>query len=104
MPYHECTRRRETWKFFNYILTDPKSHERAAGKGFAAIPDFLAQQVLELLGNVTCNGESLLKYEVVEQYPSSFIIPVSVVVGICGVLSCLGIIWFMYVRIPGAHF
>lgn len=59
-PWMDCARRKEAWKFFNYILTDEKTASRAAGNGFSPVGPALAEKVLALLETVECDGISLL--------------------------------------------
>jgi hypothetical protein len=42
-------------------LTDASAAARAAKLGYAVLPDAVRTQVLAKLGQVTCNGQAVLK-------------------------------------------
>lgn len=59
-PYHNCARRREMMKFFNFILENEDASVIALANGFKSVPRYIADLVLEKLQEIECDGKSLL--------------------------------------------
>lgn len=53
-----CARRRELFKFFNYIYTNPSMSMQARAFGYTPLTDSVKQKVLAVLQNITCEDES----------------------------------------------
>eukprot|EP01127_Copromyxa_protea_P000920 TRINITY_DN1082_c1_g1_i1.p1 TRINITY_DN1082_c1_g1~~TRINITY_DN1082_c1_g1_i1.p1 ORF type:complete len:662 (-),score=109.53 TRINITY_DN1082_c1_g1_i1:28-2013(-) len=93
---HICERRREVWKFFLYILT--KQNEIFSSQGFVPLIPEVSDQVLQVLGNATCDGISLLAVDAAERHDLSFIIPVAACIGAIIILS-IGVVIFLLVLV-----
>ena len=57
----DCVKARKLLEYIDWTLTNPSAGDRAAKRGYAVLPDAVRNQVLAKLGEVTCNGQSVLK-------------------------------------------
>lgn len=57
----DCVKAQKLVEFVHWFLTDPGATKQATTLGFVPLPDAVQQQVLAKLGQVSCNGQMLLK-------------------------------------------
>jgi phosphate transport system substrate-binding protein len=56
----DCTKAKNLLDFFKWALTDPTAAKHAADLGYSVLPDAVRTQVLAKMGEVTCNGTTVL--------------------------------------------
>jgi phosphate transport system substrate-binding protein len=56
----ECVKAQKLLEYINWTLTDPDAAKRAADLGYAVLPDAVRSQVLDKLGQVTCDGNAVM--------------------------------------------
>jgi phosphate transport system substrate-binding protein len=56
----DCTKAKNLLDFFKWALTDPTAAKHAADLGYSVLPDVVRTQVLAKMGEVTCNGTTVL--------------------------------------------
>jgi phosphate transport system substrate-binding protein len=57
----DCVKARKLLEYIDWTLTNSSAGDRAAKRGYAGLPRIVRNQVLAKLGDVTCNGQSMLK-------------------------------------------
>jgi phosphate transport system substrate-binding protein len=57
----DCVKAQKLLEYIHWTLTDPGAAKRAADLGYAVLPDTVRKQVLDKLGEVTCNGQPVMK-------------------------------------------
>ncbi len=57
----DCVKAQKLVQFVNWFLTDPGAIKQATSLGFVPLPAAVQQQVLAKLGQVTCNGQPVMK-------------------------------------------
>ena len=57
----DCIKARKLLEYFRWTITDASASARAAKRGYAVLPDAVRNQVLAKLGEVTCNGQPVMK-------------------------------------------
>jgi phosphate transport system substrate-binding protein len=57
----DCLKARKLLEFIHWTLTDPSALARAAQLGYAVVPDAVREEVIVKLGEVTCNGEAVMR-------------------------------------------
>ncbi len=57
----DCTKELKLLQFINWALTSPTAAQIATNLGFATLPGSVQPTVLTALGQVTCNGQPVLK-------------------------------------------
>ncbi len=57
----DCVKAQKLVQFVHWFLTDPGATKQATALGFVPLPAPVQQQVLAKLGQVTCNGQAVLK-------------------------------------------
>jgi phosphate transport system substrate-binding protein len=56
----DCTKAQKLLQYITWTLTDATAAKQASQLGYAVLPDAVRTQVLAKLGQVTCNGQSVL--------------------------------------------
>ena len=56
----DCVKASKLVEYIHWVLTDPAATKRATALGYVPLPDAVLQQVLAKLGQVTCNGQSVM--------------------------------------------
>ncbi len=56
----DCVKAQKLVAFLKWALTDPAAAKRAGDLGYSVLPDAVRTQVLDKLGQVTCNGQPVL--------------------------------------------
>lgn len=56
----DCAKAKNMLDFFKWALTDPTPAKHAADLGYSVLPDAVRTQVLAKMGEVTCNGSTVL--------------------------------------------
>jgi phosphate transport system substrate-binding protein len=57
----DCVKAQKLLQFLQWAQTDPGAQKAATSLGYSVLPDAVRQQVLAKLGEVTCNGQPVLK-------------------------------------------
>ena len=57
----DCLKARKLLEYIQWTLTNASASERAAKRGYAFLPDAVRNRVLAKLGEVTCNGQPVMK-------------------------------------------
>jgi phosphate transport system substrate-binding protein len=57
----DCVKAQKLLEYLKWTLTDAGAAKRAADLGYAVLPDAVRTQVLAKMGEVTCNGQTVLK-------------------------------------------
>ncbi len=57
----DCTKAAKILEFMKWALTDAAAAKRAADLGYSVLPDTVRTQVLAKMGEVTCDGQAVLK-------------------------------------------
>ncbi len=57
----DCVKAGKLLDYIHWTLTDDTAAKRAAALGYAVLPDAVRSQVLAKLGEVTCNGQPVMK-------------------------------------------
>jgi phosphate transport system substrate-binding protein len=57
----DCTKAEKLLQFLHWALTDPGAAQRAATLGYSVLPDSVREKVLAKLGEVTCQGQAVMK-------------------------------------------
>ncbi len=57
----DCTKAEKVLGFLKWALTDAGAAKRAADLGYSVLPDAVRETVMKKLGEVTCNGQPVLK-------------------------------------------
>ena len=57
----DCIKARKLLEYFRWTITDASASARAAKRGYAVLPNAVRNQVLSKLGEVTCNGQPVMK-------------------------------------------
>ena len=57
----DCIKASKLLEYIQWTLTDASASARAAKRGYAVLPDAVRNQVLAKLGEVTCNGQPVMK-------------------------------------------
>ncbi len=57
----DCTKAQKLLEYIKWTLTDAAAAKKASDLGYAVLPDAVRQQVLAKLGQVTCQGNPVLK-------------------------------------------
>src|SRR5258706_11505400 len=57
----DCVKAGKLLDYIHWTLTDNTAAKRAAALGYAVLPDAVRSQVLAKLGEVTCNGQPVMK-------------------------------------------
>jgi phosphate transport system substrate-binding protein len=57
----DCVKAQKILEFFKWALTDSTAVSRASALGYSPLPDSVRTEVLAKMGEVTCNGASVLK-------------------------------------------
>jgi phosphate transport system substrate-binding protein len=57
----DCVKAAKLLEYIHWTLTDATAAQRAATLGYAVLPDAVRSQVLAKLGEVTCNGQPVMK-------------------------------------------
>jgi phosphate transport system substrate-binding protein len=57
----DCVKASKILEYINWALTDPSAAAQAAKLGYAVLPDAVRAKVLAKLGEVTCNGQPVMK-------------------------------------------
>ena len=57
----DCVKARKLLEYIHWTLTDVSAGNRAARLGYSVLPDAVRDQVLAKLGEVTCNGQPVMK-------------------------------------------
>jgi len=57
----DCTKAEKLLDYINWTLTDPTAADRASKLGYAVLPGQVRDAVLKKLGEVTCNGQPVMK-------------------------------------------
>ena len=56
----DCTKAQKLLEFLKWALTDTAAGKRASELGYSVLPDAVRTQVLDKLGQVTCNGNPVM--------------------------------------------
>ena len=56
----DCTKATKLLEYVHWTLTDSSAAQRANALGYAVLPDAVRDQVLGKLGEVTCNGQTVM--------------------------------------------
>ena len=57
----DCVKAQKLLEFFQWALTDPSATKRAGDLGYSVLPDAVREQVFAKFGEVSCNGQPVLK-------------------------------------------
>ncbi len=57
----DCLKAQKLLEYIKWSITDASAAKRAADLGYAVLPDAVQKKVLAKLGEVTCNGNTVLK-------------------------------------------
>jgi len=57
----DCVKASKILEYLNWALTDSSAAKQAASLGYSVLPDTVRTKVLAKLGEVTCNGQSVMK-------------------------------------------
>jgi len=57
----DCVKARKLLEYVHWTLTNTSAGDRAAKRGYAVLPSAVRNRVLTKLGEVTCNGQPVLK-------------------------------------------
>jgi phosphate transport system substrate-binding protein len=57
----DCVKAQKLLEYINWTLTDAGAAKRAADLGYAVLPEAVRSQVIAKLGEVTCNGQTVMK-------------------------------------------
>lgn len=57
----DCVKAAKLLEYINWTLTDPSASKRASALGYSVLPDAIRAQVLAKLGEVSCNGQPVMK-------------------------------------------
>lgn len=57
----DCVKAQKLVEYVHWIVTDPTAIKDATDLDYAPLPDNVQQQVVEKLGEVTCNGQPVMK-------------------------------------------
>jgi len=57
----DCVKAQKLIEYIHWTLTDPSTADRAAKLGYAVLPGSVRDAVLQKLGEVTCNGQPVMK-------------------------------------------
>ncbi|HEX2697365.1 MAG TPA: hypothetical protein VHM28_06610, partial [Anaerolineales bacterium] len=57
----DCVKAEKLLEYIHWTLTDESASKRAAALGYAVLPDAVRAKVLAKLGEVTCNGQPVMK-------------------------------------------
>jgi ABC-type phosphate transport system substrate-binding protein len=57
----DCVKAQKLLEYIKWTQTDPGAAKRATDLGYATLPPAVRDQVLAKLGEVTCNGQPVIK-------------------------------------------
>jgi len=57
----DCVKAQKLLEFLQWALTDPSATKRAGDLGYSVLPDAVREQVFAKFGEVSCNGQPVLK-------------------------------------------
>jgi phosphate transport system substrate-binding protein len=57
----DCVKAQKILEYIDWALTDPSAAKQAASLGYSVLPDSVRAKVLAKLGEVTCNGQPVMK-------------------------------------------
>jgi phosphate transport system substrate-binding protein len=57
----DCVKAQKLLEYIHWTLTDPAAGKRASDLGYAVLPDAVREQVLAKFGEVSCNGQPVMK-------------------------------------------
>jgi phosphate transport system substrate-binding protein len=57
----DCIKASKILEYLHWTLTDPSASKQAASLGYSVLPDAVRTKVLAKLGEVTCNGQPVMK-------------------------------------------
>jgi len=56
----DCVKAQKLLEYIDWTLSDPDAAKRASDLGYAVLPDIVRSQVLDKLGQVTCDGNAVM--------------------------------------------